>query len=98
MLALGLDGLIRLARLKHSSMDVLEVLFRVVFASKADVVILARKDWACELLRLDAMPGRGVAFEICPEFCDVLAADLTASIISRLAVMVPMVLMHKTTH
>lgn len=97
MLILGLDGLVRLARLKYSSMDVLEVAFQLVVARKAGVVVFTHEDWAREFLGLDAMLGRVVAFEVAEPFSDGLAVGLAASIISRLAVMVSSSLMLSET-
>ena len=68
-------------------MNVLVVTLELVLASKADLVVFAPKIWAFEVLGFDAMLGRGVAFEAGPAFGDELAAGLTTSIFSRLAVM-----------
>lgn len=86
-IGLGLDMLVRLAGLKLSLVDVLIVTLELVLAGKADLVIFAGKDWAFEVLRLEAMLGRGVAFEVAKAFSSEVAVDLTAFQASRLAVM-----------
>lgn len=85
---LGLDGLVGLARLKLSLVGVLVVTLELVHAGKADLVVFAAKSWAFEAFGLDAMLGRGVAFEVAAAFSDEFAAGLTASPTSRLAVLV----------
>ncbi len=59
----------------------------LVLATKANLVVFAARVWAFEILGFDAMDGRGMAFEVAPAFGDEFAVDLTASIISGLAVM-----------
>ena len=83
---LGRDSLVRLGWLKHSSMDFLAMTLELVFATKVDLVIFAARVRASEILGLDAMDGRGMAFEVAPAFGNELAVDLAASITSRLAV------------
>ena len=69
-------------------MNLVKVTLELILARKAELVEFAAKDWAFEVLRLDAMLGRGVAFEVVPAFSDEFAAGLTASPLSRLAVVV----------
>lgn len=57
---LGLDSLIRPARLRNSPMDFLEVIFELVLASEALLVVFATDDWAFEAFGVDAVLGRAV--------------------------------------
>ena len=84
---LGLDGLIRLARLKFAFVNFLVVALEFVFASKADLVIFAAELRAFKVLGHDAVLGRTVAFQVTKAFGDEVAVGVTASVISRLAVM-----------
>ena len=69
-------------------MGVLVVTLELVFASKTNLVVSAVEYGALEILGLDAVLGRVVTFEVAKAFSDESAAGLTASPISRLAVMV----------
>ena len=84
--ALGLDSPVRLAGLRISVVDLVEMTLEFVLASKAGLVVFAAKNWAFEVLRFDAMLGRGVALEVGQAFSDEFAAGLTASETSRPAV------------
>ncbi len=58
----------------------------LVLATEANLMVFTAWVRAFEVLGLDAMYGRGMAFEVAPVFGEKLAVDLTASIISGLAV------------
>lgn len=59
---LGLDGLVWLARLRLSSMDLLVVTVELVLAAEAVLVVFAAENGAFEDSGLDAMLGRTVTF------------------------------------
>ena len=59
---LGLDGLVWLARLRLSSMDLLVVTVELVLACEAVLVVSAAEDGAFEVSGFDAMLGRTVTF------------------------------------
>lgn len=57
---LGLDSLVRLARLRYSPMDILIVTVELVLASEALLVVFATEDRTFEAFGIDAVLGRGV--------------------------------------
>ena len=93
--AFGLDGLVRLGELKISPVDALEVALDFILASEAILMVFTIKNWAIKALRVDAVLGRGVAFQVAEAFGDELAISRTASIISRLAVTESLILMRE---
>ena len=74
-------------------MGFLVVIFELVLASKAGLMVFAADVWAFEVLRVDAMLGGIVTFQVTEAFGDEFAIDLSAFIISWLAVMVFITLM-----
>lgn len=59
---LGLDSLVRLARLRNSPMDFLVVTVELVLASEALLVVFTAEDWTFEAFGIDAVLGRGVTY------------------------------------
>ena len=84
---LGLDSLVRLARLRFSPMDFLVVTVELVLAGETLLVVFAVDDRAFEALGIDAVLGRVVTFHVAEAFSGEFAVGFTASIISRLAIM-----------
>ena len=85
--SLRLDGLVWLTRVNLPLVDILVVALELVFASEADLVVIAAKLRTSEVLRIDAVLGRVMALQVAHAFGDEFAVSLTAFVISWLAVM-----------
>ena len=76
-------------------MDFLVVTVEMVPASETLLVVFAADDRAFEVFGIDVVLGRVVTFHVAEAFSGEFAVGFTASIISRLAVMVLVLLMRQ---